>query len=207
MFDDMPMKRPLFFLLIAGRKYFELKKCDSRFVAIVFRHIEFFDRVVREITRVIHKDIHFANCPWNEGGRSPALRSIWVNWKHEELAGFDGRRQPRSDPVGDIMLLLMDSIKRFGGLIRDERQSWGQRTRYDEVRIILIDAADEAIAGFFPHDDRIVARQQRKACLVIGEDAAHAYKPRYPAFDQNKHHMREHILFIGVAAGIQTISH
>src|SRR5262245_40441816 len=32
--------------------------------------------------------------PWNEGSRPPALRSNWVNWKQEELAGFDGRRQP-----------------------------------------------------------------------------------------------------------------
>jgi DNA-binding MarR family transcriptional regulator len=39
MFDDMPTKRPHFFLLIAGRKYFALKKCASRFVAVVFRHV------------------------------------------------------------------------------------------------------------------------------------------------------------------------
>ena len=28
------------------------------------------------------------------GSRPPALGSNWVNWKQEELAGFDGRRQP-----------------------------------------------------------------------------------------------------------------
>jgi hypothetical protein len=47
MFDDMPTKRPHFFFLIAGKKYFALKKCESRFVAIVFsprRHVEFLDR-------------------------------------------------------------------------------------------------------------------------------------------------------------------
>jgi hypothetical protein len=59
MFDDMPTKRPHFFFLIAGKKYFALKKCESRFVAIVFsprRQVEFLDRAVREITRVIHDD-------------------------------------------------------------------------------------------------------------------------------------------------------
>ena len=39
MFDDMPTKRPHFFFLIAGKKYFTLKKCESKFVAIVFRHV------------------------------------------------------------------------------------------------------------------------------------------------------------------------
>ena len=39
MFDDMPMKRPHFFCLIVGKKYFTLKKCASKFVAIVFRHV------------------------------------------------------------------------------------------------------------------------------------------------------------------------
>src|ERR1035441_3320088 len=36
MFDDMPMKRPHFFFLIAGRKYFALRNCASKLVAIVF---------------------------------------------------------------------------------------------------------------------------------------------------------------------------
>jgi len=39
MFDDMPTKRPHFFFLIAGKKYFTLKKCESRLVAIVIRHV------------------------------------------------------------------------------------------------------------------------------------------------------------------------
>src|SRR6516225_8948935 len=39
MFDDMPTKRPHFFFLIPGRKYFALKNCASKFVAIVFRHV------------------------------------------------------------------------------------------------------------------------------------------------------------------------
>ena len=39
MFDDMPTKRPHFFFLIAGKKQFALKKCESRLVAIVFRHV------------------------------------------------------------------------------------------------------------------------------------------------------------------------
>src|ERR1700733_943011 len=39
MFDDMPTKRPHFFFLIAGRKYFALRNCASKFVAIVFRHV------------------------------------------------------------------------------------------------------------------------------------------------------------------------
>jgi hypothetical protein len=34
MFDDMPTKRPHFFFLIAGKKYFALKKCESRLVAV-----------------------------------------------------------------------------------------------------------------------------------------------------------------------------
>src|ERR1700682_514652 len=39
MFDDMPTKRPHLFLFIAGRKYFALRNCASKFVAIVFRHV------------------------------------------------------------------------------------------------------------------------------------------------------------------------
>ena len=39
MFDDMPTKRPHFFFLIAGKKYFALKKCESRLAAIVLRHV------------------------------------------------------------------------------------------------------------------------------------------------------------------------
>ena len=39
MFDDIPTKRPHFFFLIAARKYFTLKNCESKFVAIVFRHV------------------------------------------------------------------------------------------------------------------------------------------------------------------------
>jgi len=39
MFDDMPTKRPHFFYLIAGKEYLALKKCESRIVAIVFRHV------------------------------------------------------------------------------------------------------------------------------------------------------------------------
>src|SRR5580658_139496 len=38
-FDDMPTKRPHFFSLIVGRKYFALKKWESKFVANVFRHV------------------------------------------------------------------------------------------------------------------------------------------------------------------------
>jgi hypothetical protein len=37
--DDIPTKRPHFFFLIVGKKYFALKKCESKFVAIVFRHV------------------------------------------------------------------------------------------------------------------------------------------------------------------------
>jgi hypothetical protein len=39
MFDDIPTKRPHCFLLIVGKKYFVLKNCESKFVAIVFRHV------------------------------------------------------------------------------------------------------------------------------------------------------------------------
>jgi hypothetical protein len=39
MFDAMPMKRRHFFFLIAGRKYFALRKRESRLVAMVFRHV------------------------------------------------------------------------------------------------------------------------------------------------------------------------
>src|SRR6266849_5762811 len=39
MFDDMPMKRPHRFFLIAGRKDFALRNFASKFVAIVFRHV------------------------------------------------------------------------------------------------------------------------------------------------------------------------
>ena len=39
MFDEIPTKRPHFFFLIAGKKHFALKKCESRFVANVFRQI------------------------------------------------------------------------------------------------------------------------------------------------------------------------
>ena len=39
MFADMPTKRPHFFFLIPGKKYFALKKCESRLVAIVIRHV------------------------------------------------------------------------------------------------------------------------------------------------------------------------
>src|SRR6267154_2150047 len=38
-FDDIPTKRPHFFFLIVGKKYFTLKKCESKFVAMVFRHV------------------------------------------------------------------------------------------------------------------------------------------------------------------------
>jgi hypothetical protein len=35
----MPMKRPHRFFLIAGRKYFALRNCPSKLVAIVFRQV------------------------------------------------------------------------------------------------------------------------------------------------------------------------
>src|ERR1700674_2041430 len=38
-FDQIPTKRPHFFFLIAGKKYFALKKWESRFVANVFRQV------------------------------------------------------------------------------------------------------------------------------------------------------------------------
>src|SRR5690348_12549716 len=38
-FDEIPTKRPHFFFRIIGKKYFALRKWESRFVAIVFRHV------------------------------------------------------------------------------------------------------------------------------------------------------------------------
>jgi hypothetical protein len=37
--DEIPTKRPHLFFCIDGKKYFALKKWESRFVAIVFRHV------------------------------------------------------------------------------------------------------------------------------------------------------------------------
>jgi len=39
MFEEIPTKRPHFFFLILGKKYFALKKWESKFVAIVFRQV------------------------------------------------------------------------------------------------------------------------------------------------------------------------
>src|SRR6266581_6053628 len=40
MFEDIPTKRPHLFFRMAGKKYFALKKCESKLVAIVFRHVD-----------------------------------------------------------------------------------------------------------------------------------------------------------------------
>jgi hypothetical protein len=45
-----------------------------------------------------------------EGSRSPALRSIWVNWQQKELAGFDGRRQPS---LGGTSRISREAYVRF----------------------------------------------------------------------------------------------
>src|SRR3954454_21180085 len=38
-FDEIPTKRPHFFFLMFGKRYFALKKWESKFVAMVFRHV------------------------------------------------------------------------------------------------------------------------------------------------------------------------
>ena len=60
MFDDIPTKRPHFFFLMVGKKYFALKKCESRLVAdrpSPPRQIQIFNRAIWEITRIIHYDM------------------------------------------------------------------------------------------------------------------------------------------------------
>src|SRR5215831_4337032 len=77
MFDDIPTKRPHFFCLIGGKKYFALKKCESRFRSSHCpsprRQIQFVDRAIWKIARVIHNDIYLTNVSTFNGYLTPIL--------------------------------------------------------------------------------------------------------------------------------------
>jgi len=64
MFEDIPTKRPHCLFRMPGKKYFALKKCESKFVAIVFRHVGKSRSLIGrfgKIPRVIHHDIHLTH--------------------------------------------------------------------------------------------------------------------------------------------------
>ncbi len=66
MFDDTPTKRPHFFFLIPGKKYFALRKCASKVSSERLSpccKIEVIDGAIWKIACIIHDDIDLAHIP------------------------------------------------------------------------------------------------------------------------------------------------
>ena len=100
MFEDIPTKRPHFFFLIPGKKYFALKKVRVQIRCHCLspcRQIQIVDKTIGKIARVVHNDIRLADISNLSGERTPLFFLCHIE--------FEGRRR-RTDLTDGVVRRL-----------------------------------------------------------------------------------------------------
>src|ERR1700732_4693940 len=110
MFDDMPMKRPHRFFLIAGRKYFALRKCASKLVAIVFRQVGRSSSSIERFGKYPALFTTISTSPTSRAARHGRGRGL-IEERHREVSEIE---KLRFNPLS-LMKLLKNPLRRLFG--------------------------------------------------------------------------------------------